>query len=456
MALYLLLSLLILLVLLSLGLLFFLFFKELKKKETNGLKLEEIEEILKAQQEEINKKNKEDLSHIKTDLSDSKYFLSSEIDKIRKDQKDDMTLFFSNQVKMNENLSSFRLSSQDAMGKEFDRIRISNENSQKILSDKMDALISQISKDMEKIREENNKKLDEMRTTVDEKLQTTLEARISRSFMEVKENLERLHTSLGSLNELTGDVKNINRIFSNVKTRGIWGEVQAEAILNDILTPTQFVKDYSPRSNRERVEFAIRLPGKVKGSEVFLPIDSKFPLADYEAYKDALETLDEKEIEKAIKALKKRISTEAHDINTKYIVPPNTTDFALLFVPSESLFAELQAFEGFVSELQNKERIVLVGPNNFASLLNSLALGFKTLQIEEYTSRIWHTFENLKAQFVTLSKSIDDSKSAVENAGKKLEMAQERKEKINSYLLNIERLGEIKEAEVKIRSVEEE
>ncbi|MBQ0071333.1 MAG: DNA recombination protein RmuC, partial [Spirochaetales bacterium] len=227
-----------------------------------------------------------------------------------------------------------------------------------------------------------------------------------------------------------------NALFSNVKSRGVWGEVQAESILSDILTEDQWVKNFSPRGNRENVEFAIRMPGKE--GEVYLPIDSKFPVSDYERYKAALESGDEEAMHQEVKNLKERILSEAKDINKKYEVPPVTTDFAILFVPSESLYLEIIRMEGLPERLQNEFRVVVTGPNNFAALLNSLRLGFRTMQIEQYTSTIWHLFEDMKKLFNDLSKSIDDSKKYVDKASDSLDSVKKKKEKIGTVLSRIE------------------
>ena len=198
------------------------------------------------------------------------------------------------------------------------------------------------------------------------------------------------------------------------------------------------MKDYSPKNNRERVEFAIRLPGKDGRGEVYLPIDSKFPTADYVKYKEAVDSRNEVLIASALRTLKDRVLSEAKDIHKRYICPPETTDFAILFLPAESIYAELLRMDGFVDRLQSEERVIITGPNNFAALLNSLSLGFRTLQIEQYTSRIWKSFEVLKKYFADLSKSIDDSKKAVDKASESLDSARSKKERLSSVLMDME------------------
>ena len=328
------------------------------------------------------------------------------------------------------------LSNQKAIEGNFDRIREENRVAFHDFSDKTEKLTLSVKEGMDGIKKGNEEKLKEIQNVVDQKLQETLDKRISTSFKAVTENLEKLYESMGSLNTLTSDVKKMNSLFSNVKSRGVWGEMQAENILSDILSSEEWVRNYSPRGNREMVEFAIRMPGKE--GNVYLPIDSKFPVSDLERYKEAVDSGDMKKADVEAKNLRDRILSEAKDINKKYIVPPETTDFAILFVPSETIYLEAIKMDGLVERLQNDYIVVLSGPNNFAALLNSLRLGFRTMQIEEYTSTIWHLFEDMKKLFADLSKSIDDSKKQIDKASESLDGAKRKKEKISTVLSRIE------------------
>lgn len=321
---------------------------------------------------------------------------------------------------------------QNTLNQNFDRIR----EAFREISEKNEKLTGEVKLGMDRIKEGNEAKLKEIQNVVDIKLQETLDKRIASSFEAVTENLNKLYRAMSTLDILSGDVKKMNALFSNVKSRGVWGEMQAESILGDILTPEQWVKNYSPRQNRENVEFAIRLPGKGEG--VYLPVDSKFPTSDLERYKEALERGNEEEISNESKKIRQRITDEAKDINKKYIVPPFTTDFAILFIPSETLYLEVLKMEGMCEKLQNECRVIITGPNNFAALLNSLSLGFRTMQIEQYTSTIWHLFEDLKKLFMDLSKSVDESKKHVDKAAESLDSVKRRKEKIGSVLSKIE------------------
>ena len=330
---------------------------------------------------------------------------------------------------------------QNTLNHNFDRIREDNRASFALITEKSEKLTAEVKGGMDRIREGNEARLKDIQAVVDQKLQETLDKRITASFEAVTENLSKLYKAMGTLDTLSGDVRKMNALFSNVKSRGVWGEMQAETILSDILTPEQWVKNYSPRKNAEKVEFAVRLPGKENG-EIFLPIDSKFPVADYERYRAAVDSGDREAVEIEMKNMKRVIENEAKTINRLYVVPPETTDFALLFLPSEALYLEVLKIDGLVEKLQNEWRVVITGPNNFAALLNSLSLGFKTMQIEAYTSTIWHLFEDLKKLFGDLSKSVDDSKRSVDKAQESLEKAKARKEKIASVLTKMESSAE--------------
>jgi len=362
-----------------------------------------------------------------TNMSGTINSLSSELLKLSRDES--------------EKAAGRSQSLQNALNHNFDRIREDNRASFALISEKSEKLTGEVKIGMEKIREGNEARLKDIQNIVDQKLQETLDKRIAASFESVTENLNKLYKTMGSLDVLSGDVKKMNALFSNVKSRGVWGEMQAETILSDILTPDQWVKNYSPRKNREKVEFAIRLPGKENG-EIFLPVDSKFPVADYERYRDAVESGEAERTEAEVKNMRKAIEKEAKTIRDLYIVPPETTDFAVLFLPSEALYLEVLKIDGLAEKLQNECRVVLTGPNNFAALLNSLSLGFKTMQIEAYTSTIWHLFEDLKKLFGDLSKSVDESKKSVDKASESLEKAKSRKEKIGSVLSKIETSAE--------------
>lgn len=360
------------------------------------------------------------------------------IDNLRDSEKKQMELFFTETRAMNNRLADTEKESAAALRVSIDQMRTENSKMmEKMLKESAD-LIEKVRLGLDSIRNDNNQQLEKIRGTVDEKLQKTLETRLTASFGEVTKNLEALYKSIGEMNSLAKDVSSINKMFSNVKVRGTWGEVQAETILSDMLTPAQYVKNYSPGRNGGTVEFAIRLPGKEEGSDVFLPIDSKFPKEDFVRYSEAAEEGDEAKMQQAIKDLKARVMAEARDIRDKYIVPPKTTDFAILFVPTESLYAELLRISGFVESLQENYKVVLTGPTNFSALINSLQIGFRTLQVERNTERIWKLFRDLKTQFYRFGDDLEKSQRALESATGKIEAAVKRSNTITGKLERIE------------------
>ncbi len=387
-------------------------------------------------------------------LSELSVMLRGSIDALSVSEKRQMELFFTETRALNEKLTVSGKEASEAVRASIDQMRNENAQTMQGVLKETASLIEKVRAGMDQIRTDNNKQLDLIRGTVDEKLQKTLEARISASFQEVTKNLESLYKSIGEMNSLAKDVENLNRMFSNVKVRGTWGEVQAENILSDLLTPQQYVRNYSPNGNGSSVEFAIRLPGKENGSDVFLPIDSKFPKEDFVRYSEAVAGGNEEATRIALKDLRTRVLAEARDIRSKYIVPPKTTDFAILFVPTESLYAELLRMNDFAEMLQNDYRVVLTGPTNFAALINSLQIGFRTLQIEKSTERIWKLFRDLKTQFSRFGEDLEKSQKAIGAASDKIEAAVRRSNAITGRLERIELPDEIEEGSKEIENNE--
>ena len=261
-------------------------------------------------------------------------------------------------------------------------------------------LVQAVDCKLEEIRRDNEKRLEQMRITVDEKLQSTLESRLSTSFGQVGKQLESVYRQLGEVQVLAKDVGNLERVLTNVKTRGIWGELQAERILQDILLPEQYDKTVVTRKGgRDPVEFAVKLPGAMEGEKVYLPIDSKFPREDYERLCNAIENGDAELVKALRKALEKRILDEAKDIRDKYIDVPNTTDFAVLFLPIEGLYAEVLSNPGLQERVQREFHVMIAGPATLSSLLNSLQMGFRTLAIERKSSEVWHILGEVKTEY---------------------------------------------------------
>ena len=257
-----------------------------------------------------------------------------------------------------------------------------------------------VQQEMEKMRTGNEEKLEKMRETVDEKLQGTLENRIGKSFQQVSVQLERVHPPLGEMRNQATGVGDLKRVLTNVKSRGGWGEVQLGRQLEDMLTPDQYEQNVSMRAgSQESVEYAIKLPGRIQGEVVYLPIDAKFPQEDYERLAIAQENGALEAIEAASKEIEKRIKAEAEKIHDKYINPPVSTDFAIMYLPTEGLFAEVIRRPGLCYELQNKYRVLVTGPTTLMAILNSLQMGFRTLAIEKSTSEVWKVLAAVKHEF---------------------------------------------------------
>ena len=364
--------------------------------------------------------------------------LETAISDINTSQRSQMALFFKENRELNDKLDRRQKEGTDSISSILSEIRSENTKAMETVVKETAALTEEVRKGMDKIRVENSEQLDKMRVTVDEKLQSTLETRISKSFEQVTKNLEALYKSIGEMDKLAGDISSLSKMFSNVKVRGTWGEVQAENILSDLMTPSQYVKNYSPRKGGASVEFAIRLPGRTGDDEIFLPIDSKFPREDFVRYSEAVADGDEPAVRQALKDLRARVLSEARDIRDKYIVPPKTTDFAILFVPTESLYAELLRIDGFAETLQDTYRVLLTGPTNFAALINSLQIGFKTLQVEKNTRRVWQLFRDLKTQFFRFGEDLEKTQSAIDKASDRISDAVKRNSMITGKLERIE------------------
>jgi len=272
------------------------------------------------------------------------------------------------------------------------------------------------------MQEENGKKLDEMRKTVDEKLQKTLQDRIGESFKMVSERLEQVYKGLGEMQNLASGVGDLKRVLSNVKTRGTLGELQLGAILSEILAPEQYETNViTHKGSKNFVEFAIKLPGNSNGETVYLPIDSKFPIDTYQHLLDAYDSGDSKEVETAVKALIRIIKDSAKDIHEKYVDPPHTTDFAIMFLPVEGLYAEVVK-NGMVEELQSTYKINIAGPTTMAALLNSLQMGFRTLAISKRSAEVWNILGAAKTEFTRFEDVLAKAQSKLNGVNKDLDM----------------------------------
>jgi DNA recombination protein RmuC len=315
------------------------------------------------------------------------------------------------------------------------------------LRDKNDEKLEQIRKTvenrLESLQKDNSEKLEKMRLTVDEKLQTTLEKRLGQSFKLVSERLELVQRGLGEMQGLANDVGDFKRVLTNVKTRGTWGEVQLESLLEQVFIKDHYDKQVmlSPDS-RDAVDFAIKLPDKSsKHGFIYLPIDAKFPLEDYQRLVAAQDKADLPGIEAANKALVSRIKLEAKSIRAKYIQPPKTTDFAVLYVPIESLYAEILRQPGLFEVMQQTYRVTIAGPTTIAAILSSYQLGFRTLAIAEHTSQVWELLATIKGEFSTFGDLLEKTRDKLVQATNTIDGASRKSRTIESKLGKVERLA---------------
>lgn len=299
-----------------------------------------------------------------------------------------------------------------------------NDSIRKTLEDRLD-----------KLQADNASKLEQMRATVDDKLHTTLEKRLGESFALVSQRLEKVHQGLGEMQTLASDVGGLKRVLTNVKTRGTWGEVQLGALLEQMLSPEQFIKNaHVHKNSSEVVEFAVKLPD----GDVLIPIDSKFPIEDYDRLCIATDQGDASQIEIAGNELEKRIRSEAKRIADKYINPPTTTDFAILFLPTEGLYAEIMRRPGLAAEVQNKYRVSVTGPSTLGAFLNSLQMGFRTLAIQKRSGEVWQVLNQAKTEFEKYAVWVEKVKRNIELAHKTLDEAETRTRAVNRRLRAVE------------------
>jgi DNA recombination protein RmuC len=292
------------------------------------------------------------------------------------------------------------------------------------------------------LQTDNGQRLEEMRKTVDEKLHATLETRLSESFKQVSERLERVHQGLGEMQQLAIGVGDLKRVLTNVKTRGTWGEVQLEMLLEQVLTVDQYGKNVETvAGTNARVEFAIKLPGQTDGGKpVWLPIDAKFPKEQYERLLDAADRADADGVLKFGAELERAVRSEAKTICDKYVSPPQTTDFAILFLPTEGLYAEVMRRPGLADDLQRTLRVTIAGPSTLSAILNSLQMGFRTLALEKRSSEVWQVLGAVKTEFGKFGDVLAATKMTLERAAKNIENAEVRSRQMARKLKSVEAL----------------
>lgn len=340
-----------------------------------------------------------------------------------------------------------------AISQQLENIRISQDQRLQHMQRQLDDKLNQNEERMERMRDtlhksvtqlqqENSKKLEEMRVTVDEKLHATLDKRLGESFQQVSQRLEMVYKGLGEMQTLASGVGDLKKVLTNVKTRGVWGEMQLGNLLSQVLTPSQYDENVAVvPGSAQRVEYAVKLPGQGDNT-VYLPIDSKFPLEDYERLLSAYDTADPDAVSLATAALQQALKTEAKRIASKYIQPPHTTDFAVMFLPIEGLYAEALRIRGLAEQLQQHHRIIVAGPTTLNALLTSLQVGFRTLAIEKRTDEVWQLLSAVKTEFGNFANLLEATQKRMHAVTQSIETATRKTRTIERKLRQVEALDE--------------
>jgi DNA recombination protein RmuC len=358
----------------------------------------------------------------------------------RRGRKDDAEL-----IKRFELLERAQERGERLIREEMGRSREENANAAKTqrgeLTASLESVRGIVDLRLKQLQEDNTGQLEKMRATVDEKLQGTLEKRLGESFKLVSERLEQVHQGLGAMRQLASDVGGLQKVLTNVKTRGGWGEVQLGNLLEQVLTAEQFARNVKTRDDSgENVDFAIKLPGDENGAPVWLPIDAKFPTEDYQRLLAAQDKGDLELIESTMKGLETQLKKSAKDICSKYINPPRTTDFALMYLPTEGLFAEAIRRVGLVEQVQRDCRVIFAGPTTLTALLNSLQMGFRTLAIQKRSSEVWNLLAGVKTEFGKFGEALSQVKDKLDQAARKMEDVDIRSRAITRKLRDVEEL----------------
>lgn len=343
-----------------------------------------------------------------------------------------------------ESMGKIQQRQLDGMTKQLKELTDSNQSA-------LDRIRTTFDSRVKELQEGNEKKLEEMRKTVDEKLHDTLEKRLGESFKQVRDQLDQVHKGLGEMKNLATGVGDLKRVLTNVKVRGTWAEVQLGAILDQILTGDQYDKNVrvKPESS-ERVDFAVRLPGQKDdpGTCVWLPIDSKFPREDFDRLKDAAEKADPEAVQRATDALANTVRRAAKEIHDKYVDPPNTTDFGIMFLATEGLYAEVVQQQTLVEDLQRKYHVVVAGPTTLAAILSSLHLGFQTLAIEQRSAEVWKVLQGVKTEFGKFGDVLNKLKRQLNTASRTIDETGVRSRAMQRKLSSVEQLPEAEASEV--------
>ncbi|MFM8363680.1 MAG: DNA recombination protein RmuC [Verrucomicrobiota bacterium] len=355
---------------------------------------------------------------------------------------------------LDRQIAGFREAFTDTTRQELQSLGGSVKNSFDLQNQQLESLRQAVETRLSALQQDNNAKLEAMRATVEEKLQTTLERRLGESFKIVSENLDKVQAAMMNMQTLAQGVGDLKKVMTNVTTRGAWGEVQLAAILEQFLSPQQYDTNVATKGERERVEFAVKLPGRNgDGSIVWLPIDAKFPKEDYERLVAALESGALDQAETAAKQLEIRIKGNARDIREKYLNPPATTDFAIMFLPTEGLYAEVLRRRELAEAIQRDHRVVIAGPTTLVALLNSLQMGFRTLAIEKRSSEVWETLAAVKTEFGKFGETLENVKKKLSAASNEIDQVGTRTRAMARRLKDVESAPEDETARLFDREV---
>jgi DNA recombination protein RmuC len=385
------------------------------------------------------KKSAPNISQSLNDIRNGIKLIDNSLEKIDKSIRDD---FQRNREESNKIAKENREELTNSQSKFSDNFASSVKEFNKTTSEKLDKIRETVESKLQSIQEENSQKLEKMRETVDEKLHKTLEHRLGESFKIVSESLEKVQKGLGEMQSLATGVGDLKKVLTNVKTRGVLGEYQLENILEQILTSSQYEKNVKTKPDSDAfVEFAIRLPGRDKiDKEVWLPLDSKFPTEDYQLLMDAHENADSKKFEAARRELARKIKLFAREIKEKYVDPPNTTDFAIMFLPVEGLYAEVLRDSGLFETLQREFRVIVTGPTTLSALLSSLQMGFRTLAIEKRSSEVWEILGAVKTEFGKFGEILERTRKKLTEATDVVDKAGVRSRAIERKLKDVQEL----------------
>lgn len=381
---------------------------------------------------------KEEFERLEKSFRDEIFRSRAEINSNAKEQREEISgavLKFGDQLSKNlSNISEMQKNQLDHFANQLKFLTQTNE-------EKFNRLQEKVENQLKEIQEKNEKKLEEMRLTVDEKLHSTLEKRLSESFSLVSDRLEAVREGLGEMRNLASGVGDLKRVLTNVKTRGTWGEIQLENLIEQILTREQYEKNIATKKgSNDRVEFAIKMPGRndQNNGYCYLPIDAKFPIEDYQRLIQAQDNGDVNLVEEASKSIENRIKTEAKSIKEKYIDPPNTTDVAILFLPVEGLYAEVLRRPGLFEKMQNDFKVIIAGPTTISAILNSLQMGFRTLAIEKRSSEVWNLLSVVKSEFIKFGEVLDKTQEKLIQASNQIDSAKTRTRAIERKLKDVE------------------